>query len=213
LCENLEACNKAIIIYGRKNNWATVMGRGVTEFSRYPLWEARYYFKSGHRPDEAPDIDWKWAAFGGWKQRAILQYAGTAPVKNWSADWNVVDLDRLGLDAPVPKPEPEQPEEDTMSSAEFEEVKGLIETERQARIEEDKDLAARCKRLETATSTAPKAPKRGESKYTVKAGDTLSKIAMDLLGQAGRFREIATLNRIKDANKIFVGQELRIPPR
>ena len=57
----------------------------------------------------------------------------------------------------------------------------------------------------------PLAP--GVTSYLVRAGDTLSAIAKRLLGNAARYREIATLNHLADPNKIFIGQVLRIPPR
>lgn len=47
--------------------------------------------------------------------------------------------------------------------------------------------------------------------YKVVKGDTLSKIAKKYLGDAKRYIEIATLNGIKDPNKIRVGQVLKIP--
>lgn len=50
-----------------------------------------------------------------------------------------------------------------------------------------------------------------EKTYTVVKGDTLSKIAKRELGDAKRYPEIATLNGIKDPNKISVGQVLKLP--
>ena len=49
--------------------------------------------------------------------------------------------------------------------------------------------------------------------YTVKAGDSLSKIAKDLLGDANRWPEIFEANKDKldDPNVIHPGQELAIP--
>ena len=50
-------------------------------------------------------------------------------------------------------------------------------------------------------------------KYTVKSGDTLSKIAKELLGDADRWREILEANKdvIKNPNVIQPGIELDIP--
>jgi nucleoid-associated protein YgaU len=50
-------------------------------------------------------------------------------------------------------------------------------------------------------------------KYTVKSGDTLSKIAKELLGDADRWREILEANKdlIKNPNVIQPGLELDIP--
>jgi nucleoid-associated protein YgaU len=51
--------------------------------------------------------------------------------------------------------------------------------------------------------------------YTVKSGDTLSKIAKTHLDDAGRYMEIFNANKdkLKDPDKIFPGQELVIPNR
>jgi nucleoid-associated protein YgaU len=51
--------------------------------------------------------------------------------------------------------------------------------------------------------------------YVVKAGDSLSKIAKEVLGDARRWPEIFEANKdqIKDPNLIRVGQELKIPPK
>jgi nucleoid-associated protein YgaU len=49
--------------------------------------------------------------------------------------------------------------------------------------------------------------------YVVQSGDSLSKIAKALLGDAARWPEIFELNKdqIKDPNLIYPGQELRLP--
>ncbi len=53
----------------------------------------------------------------------------------------------------------------------------------------------------------------GVQKYVVKPGDSLSKIAKELLGDANRWPEILEANKdqIADANQISPGQELKIP--
>jgi nucleoid-associated protein YgaU len=49
--------------------------------------------------------------------------------------------------------------------------------------------------------------------YTVKAGDTLSKIAKETLGNANQYMEIFNANRdqLEDPDKIKPGQVLKIP--
>jgi LysM repeat protein len=47
--------------------------------------------------------------------------------------------------------------------------------------------------------------------HTVKAGDTLSKIAKARLGSAKRYNEIAAANKIKVATPLKIGQILQIP--
>ena len=49
--------------------------------------------------------------------------------------------------------------------------------------------------------------------YTVKAGDTLSKISKEFYGSANEYMRIfeANKDKLSDPNKIQVGQELKIP--
>ena len=47
--------------------------------------------------------------------------------------------------------------------------------------------------------------------YTIQAGDTLAGIARKFLGNALRYREIATMNNIVNPNVITIGQVIRIP--
>jgi nucleoid-associated protein YgaU len=50
--------------------------------------------------------------------------------------------------------------------------------------------------------------------YTVKSGDTLGKIAAQVYRDAGKYPVIFEANKpmLKDPNKIYPGQSLRIPP-
>ena len=54
---------------------------------------------------------------------------------------------------------------------------------------------------------------RGETTYTVKAGDTLSKIAKEQLGDANAYTQIFNANRdqLSDPDTIKPGQVLKIP--
>ncbi|MFM9811594.1 N-acetylmuramoyl-L-alanine amidase [Streptomyces scabiei] len=49
--------------------------------------------------------------------------------------------------------------------------------------------------------------------YTVRAGDTLWSIAASKLGDGARWREIATLNQLADADAIVPGQTLKLPKK
>ena len=51
--------------------------------------------------------------------------------------------------------------------------------------------------------------------YTVKSGDTLSKLAKHFLGETNRYMDIFNANKdqLKDPDKIQVGQKLKIPNR
>lgn len=64
--------------------------------------------------------------------------------------------------------------------------------------------------LTVAGATAPAA-----SLYEVKAGDTLSKISKSVYGDANIYEKIFEANKpmLKDPNKIYPGQQLRIPPK
>jgi nucleoid-associated protein YgaU len=79
-----------------------------------------------------------------------------------------------------------------------------------------KDVAADI-RVTGAPAPAPpaatKAPAAAARTYTVKAGDTLSKIAKEYLGEAGAYPKIFEANRdvLSDPDKIKPGQVLRIP--
>lgn len=56
-------------------------------------------------------------------------------------------------------------------------------------------------------------PESKATLYTVKSGDTLSKIAKEFYGDASKYPVIFEANQpmLTDPNKIFVGQSLRIP--
>ncbi len=57
------------------------------------------------------------------------------------------------------------------------------------------------------------APEPESRMYTVKSGDTLSKISKEMYGDANQYQKIFEANQplLKDVNKIYVGQVLRIP--
>jgi nucleoid-associated protein YgaU len=81
------------------------------------------------------------------------------------------------------------------------------------------DIIADIKPLNTAPASsaaaAPAAASGAASTYTVKAGDTLSKIAKELLGNASAYTQIFEANRdqLSDPDKIKPGQVLKIPAR
>src|SRR5882672_10887821 len=54
---------------------------------------------------------------------------------------------------------------------------------------------------------------QNQRRYTVQAGDTLSKISSNFYGDAGQYTKIFNANRniLRDPNKITPGQELVIP--
>lgn len=64
-----------------------------------------------------------------------------------------------------------------------------------------------------ATSTPSNTAAASSRTYTVKAGDTLSKIAKEYLGNANAYMEIFNANKdqLSDPDKIKPGQVLKIP--
>ena len=65
----------------------------------------------------------------------------------------------------------------------------------------------------SASAAAPAATAASGKMYTVKAGDTLSAIAKEHLGNAASYMKIFELNKdqLTDPNKIKPGQVLRLP--
>jgi nucleoid-associated protein YgaU len=83
-----------------------------------------------------------------------------------------------------------------------------------ARLERDKKLAeAATRREESLARLRRQAEERKPRVYVVKSGDSLSKIAKEVLGDASRWPEIFEANKdqIKDPNLIYPGQELYLP--
>ncbi len=59
--------------------------------------------------------------------------------------------------------------------------------------------------------TAPATPSTAGGTYTVKAGDTLAKIAATHLGSAARWKELEALNPGVDARRLRIGLALKLP--
>ena len=66
----------------------------------------------------------------------------------------------------------------------------------------------------TEVESAPTATEPASTFYTVKSGDTLGKIAQEFYGKASDYMLIFEANQpmLKDPDKIYPGQSLRIPP-
>lgn len=80
----------------------------------------------------------------------------------------------------------------------------------------DDQIVVRPAAAATASAASPSAAAPAQAKttfYVVKSGDSLSKIAKQIYGDAGRYPEIFEANRpmLSDPDKIYPGQTLRIP--
>ena len=66
-----------------------------------------------------------------------------------------------------------------------------------------------------AQAQQPRVPDADETRFhRVETGDTLSKIAKQYYGEAGKYDQIFEANRplLKDPDEIYPGQMLRVPP-
>jgi nucleoid-associated protein YgaU len=99
--------------------------------------------------------------------------------------------------------------------AEMEREKKMAEVRAAREAREQRIAEARAEREEQRRQAAEeKAQAEAAAKvYVVQPGDSLSKIAGELMGDATRWKEIweANKDQIKDPNLIQIGQELRIP--
>jgi nucleoid-associated protein YgaU len=93
--------------------------------------------------------------------------------------------------------------------------KAAAEAKAQAtRLEREKKLEqAAARREQSLAKLRRQAEERKPRVYVVKSGDSLSKIAKEVLGDASRWPEIfeANKDKIKDPNLIHPGQELKMP--
>lgn len=76
------------------------------------------------------------------------------------------------------------------------------------------ELSVAQSQAQTAAANTGQTSQQGGQTYTVKGGDTLSKISKQYYGDSNEFMRIFYANRDKlnDPNKIQVGQQLVIPP-
>lgn len=82
------------------------------------------------------------------------------------------------------------------------------------RISVTSSVAASAPQATAATSVAAPVQQWTSRTYTVQSGDTLSKIAKEMYGDAGKYPQIFEANKpmLKDPDKIYPGQVLRVPP-
>ena len=82
-----------------------------------------------------------------------------------------------------------------------------------ARVDSTADVVQKADFSDVSARVDSTAEIVGEQQYTVQKGDSLSKIAKNLLGDANAWKRIFEANRdvLDDPDKIFPGQTLRIP--
>ena len=101
-------------------------------------------------------------------------------------------------------------------------IKGTVATQEQANKIWDaiktiptwrEDIVADIQASQSGQASQPAQSAQGAQSYTVKSGDTLSKIAKQFLGDANAYMEIFNANRdqLSDPDKIRPGQVLKIP--
>jgi nucleoid-associated protein YgaU len=85
--------------------------------------------------------------------------------------------------------------------------------EAKAKEREQRMVEAEVCRAERREELQRRAEELKPKVYVVKSGDSLSKIAKEVLGDASRWPEIYEANKdqIKDPNLIYPGQELKLP--
>ena len=109
-------------------------------------------------------------------------------------------------------PEEKEPVDGTINTVANQKV-GSAEGEAKAGVGATAEAGSLHQELEAERAARREAAEAKAHTYVVKSGDSLSKIAKELLGDAKRWKEIfeANKDKIRDPNLIYPGQELRIP--
>lgn len=109
-------------MYTSRWKWSIAFGtRPWPPAAESPLLEARYWFDSGFAPVVPPDLEWMWVPFGGWTERAMLQYAGTVPTIGVGVDRCVYNQKRMKFGTETPTPQ-----QGELTMTQYTELKDLI---------------------------------------------------------------------------------------
>lgn len=198
-----ELTNKECVVYSDAFNARTVFSRELAE--SYPLWIAEY------------DVNIP-SSTGNWNEWIGFQYSDKGRIDGIDAN---VDLDKFTNDiflsdtSEIPKPEPNPDISDNIyyivkKGDTLTRIALWYNTTVEELVElndiQNPNLIYIGQRLLISISDDP--DKQKEVTYTVRKGDTLSRIA----NRYGiTVNEIVELNNIQNPNLIYVGQELKIP--
>ncbi|MGZ8218313.1 peptidoglycan-binding protein LysM [Methylomagnum sp.] len=92
-------------------------------------------------------------------------------------------------------------------------IRGVEKVVSEIQVTEPTDTAPKALSPEEATATETVPATSDVDYYTIASGDTLSALAKRFYGDSGQYPRLFEANRevIKDPDKIFVGQKIRIP--
>jgi nucleoid-associated protein YgaU len=114
-----------------------------------------------------------------------------------------------GMETVADQEDAELVDAEVSESAEMESQGAPVLTDEQAQSDSGESEQVLSKTIASEADVASSSPSE-EIEYTIKAGDTLSQIASDLLNDQKRWRELADLNKIANPDLIFPGQVLRV---
>ncbi len=204
-----ELTKKECVVYSDEYNARTVFSRELA--LSYPLWIAEY---GVNIPTSTGNWD-EWIGFQYSDKGRIDGINGNVDLNKFRD--NIFLSDSSVIPAPEPEPEP-TPDPDGSNNIYYYVKRGdtlshialwyntTVENLVRLNNIQNPDLIYIGQRLLISVSDDPNKSK--EVKYTVRRGDTLSKIA----NRYGiTVNEIVALNNIKNPNLIYVGQQLRIP--
>lgn len=197
-----EFSGKGAVIYSDVENAQAVFGGGLVD---YPLWVAAY-------EQSLALAETNWSSWAGWQYTDQGQIPGIAGFVDRSRFTDTMFLEEPGTVQPIPEPAASS---DTVSyrvqpGDTLWAIARLYRTS-VASIVQENDIAdpARIYPGEILYLTiADDQPEADDCFYRVRAGNTLSGIAASYRTTVSR---LAALNGIANPNRIYAGEQLRIP--
>ena len=158
-----------IAMYTSRWKWSVAFGTTEWPFAATtPLLEARYWFNSGYAPVTPPSLEWMWIPFGGWTERAMIQYAGTVDTFGVGVDRCVYDEERMKFAV-------EEETEEELTMAQYQELKDLIAGLTDAVLSLGKRVAGVEAKTHSHTPAPRPKPKPRVEYVIVKGGDVAGK--------------------------------------